>query len=458
MAGRGGVTHGSTHLHLLAVQVVGGICRDSSSEREKALMTAALPNLSALALKPDPTGGDYDDDGLPARKRERDDAWWNEWADEVVADANQSESVSRPVRRRVRRAREAEPSIVLGPQFLALPPEIQREVLIAVVRLPDPCKEIGRFCQVNKEFADMCRNDQDFWKSMFELKFGDEWRFKTAWFRQRYGPTMDSYVSQGFYNNLFKFLCDFVLTNKTIRRAIRELSDGEHTKYGPTNGWHTSAVTDMRNLFAQTHYFNQPIGNWDVSNVTNMSGMFYWAEWFNQPIGGWDVSKVEDMSWMFAMTKFFDQPIGKWDVSNVEDMSSMFEDARLFNQPIGNWDVSSVENMSSMFQATMQFNQPIGDWDVSNVTNMSGMFAHTYKFNQPIGNWDVSNVRNMRAMFADSLEFNQPIDNWDVWWYDKPNMEIMFQDAKQFNQPLDRWSDKIYARRYSHHRHALAAR
>jgi len=183
---------------------------------------------------------------------------------------------------------------------------------------------------------------------------------------------------------------------------------------GNMNGWDTSRVTDMRDMFYWASSFNQPIGNWNVSSVTNMGNMFYQATSFNQSIGDWDVSNVIFMTDMFSGASSFNQPIGNWNVSSVAVMSRMFSYASSFNQPIGNWNVSSVKNMPYMFFGASSFNQPIGNWDVSSVTLMYYMFCWASSFNQPIGDWDVSSVTNMQYMFAYASSFNQPISNWNV--------------------------------------------
>ena len=39
---------------------------------------------------------------------------------------------------------------------------------------------------------------------------------------------------------------------------------------------------------------------WDTSSVTNMTNMFLWNSAFNQPIGARDASRVTDMRHMFS--------------------------------------------------------------------------------------------------------------------------------------------------------------
>ena len=49
----------------------------------------------------------------------------------------------------------------------------------------------------------------------------------------------------------------------------------------PLDGWNTSMVEDMEDLFAYCTVFDQDLNSWDVSKVTNMKGAFRFAEEFN---------------------------------------------------------------------------------------------------------------------------------------------------------------------------------
>ena len=210
----------------------------------------------------------------------------------------------------------------------------------------------------------------------------------------------------------------------------------------PIGNWNTSQVVNIDGMFADSRLFNQPIGNWDTRNVQTMSFMFAGATIFNQPIGNWTTNAVITMVCMFANTTRFNQPIGGWNVSAVRDMVGMFADSRLFNQPIGNWDTGQVRDMRNMFGGAIAFNQPIGTWNTSNVRDMNSMFLGARVFNQPIGNWDTRNVRSMRTMFQDAVAFNQPINTNGNSWNTSlvEDMFGMFISAQVFNQPIGNWN------------------
>lgn len=155
------------------------------------------------------------------------------------------------------------------------------------------------------------------------------------------------------------------MTDETIRTAayiFRYNRQEFTTLYGPINNWDTSAVTDMKSLFASVD------GNFDVSS--------------------WNVSNVKDMSYMFDYARDFNSNLASWDVSNVENMAGMFRDTNAFTgRGLRNWDVSSATSMRNMFYAATAFNTDISSWDVSNVENTGTMFYGATAFNQNLCSW-----------------------------------------------------------------------
>ncbi len=178
---------------------------------------------------------------------------------------------------------------------------------------------------------------------------------------------------------------------------------------GQLEGWDTSHVTDMSEMFAGTT-FDGPLGSWDTSNVAVMRGMFADSE-FNHPVGAWDTSSVTDMSDMFAVARAFDQPIGGWDTGDVTSMARMFQYG-VFDQPVGDWDTSRVVSMNSMFFST-PFDQPIGGWETSRVVDMTQMFGSASAFNQDLSPWCVTLIRSEPFGFDDgAAAWTRRRPNW----------------------------------------------
>ena len=201
------------------------------------------------------------------------------------------------------------------------------------------------------------------------------------------------------------------------------------TKYFPGEGWAgANPITNMQEMFENIF---SPIVNisditsWDTSTVTNMREMFSNTEWFNEDISGWDVSNVTNFRAMFTAGNSgtphtFNQDISGWVTTSAIDMSYMFNNAASFDQDISSWDVSSVTNMERMFTGATAFNNGgvALTWSAgtgtSIVTNMYGMFNRATAFNQDISSWNTISVLYMDNMFNNAAAFNQDISTWNV--------------------------------------------
>ena len=161
---------------------------------------------------------------------------------------------------------------------------------------------------------------------------------------------------------IFPYIRNFPLDNKTIRVAVKDYLEGGElkaviiTKYGKICDWNTTNVTNMSRLFNEYIIFNEDISKWDTSNVTDMGQMFLCCESFDQPIGEWNVSKVTYMNGMFYGAKNFNQDISKWDTSKVTTVNGMFMGAKSFNQTIEEWDTSKVKYAEKMITGAISFN------------------------------------------------------------------------------------------------------
>lgn len=176
------------------------------------------------------------------------------------------------------------------------------------------------------------------------------------------------------------------LTNAELRTQVAAYKSDRtaaEAEYGPIATWDTSAVTNMRGLFAY---------EWDAVDRS-----------FNGDISGWDTSNVVTMAAMFKNCKNFNQDIGAWDTSKVTDMRSAFYHAQVFNKDVGGWDTSSVRNMNFMFSRAKHFNQDLGGWCTAQVTDMSHMFRDARSFDGSLP-WDTSSVPDTDDMFKGSKE------------------------------------------------------
>ncbi len=203
------------------------------------------------------------------------------------------------------------------------------------------------------------------------------------------------------------------------------------------DGWDTSAVTDMADLFDGASGFDSPIGSWDTSHVTDMSGMFANAVAFDQPLGDWNTTRVTTMHGMFDGAAVFNQPVAAWDTAAVTDMSSMFAGATAFDQPVDAWGTGAVVSLANMFNGAYAFDQPLGGWDTHDVTDMSGAFSDATSFDQPLGGWDTGAVTTTSGMFAGATAFDQPLEAWST--DQVTDMSSMFANAVAFDQPLAEW-------------------
>ena len=232
----------------------------------------------------------------------------------------------------------------------------------------------------------------------------------------------------------------------------------------PINNWSINTVSNvsMNSMFMGASIFNRDISNWNMTKVNHIGFMFNTATAFNQPVGNWErtgstLGNVTNMRQTFRFTNFFNQDISNWNVNKVTDFGSMFNAAIAFNNGsnsntnpvtsrigIDGWDINTVSNvnMESMFASASIFNRIVENWNMTKVINTGGMFANALQFNQPISNWERSgsttgNITVMTSMFSGANVFNQPIDNWNVSGV--TSMDYMFQQASAFNQTLSNW-------------------
>jgi surface protein len=134
----------------------------------------------------------------------------------------------------------------------------------------------------------------------------------------------------------------------------------------PINGWNTSSVRTMENMFNQASAFNQYMGFWNTSQVTNMSHMFFSASNFNNGITpNFDFNgffSFQERNTFFSGTRMFPwhratvnlrNQMLYWNTGNVTDMTNMFRGARNF---VNTSLVDYGANMNGSFFVTFQWN------------------------------------------------------------------------------------------------------
>ena len=149
------------------------------------------------------------------------------------------------------------------------------------------------------------------------------------------------------------------LNNESIREAVFKWKTDKAMailKYGHISYWDVSQVTDMSNLFAYQHDFDEDIGQWDVSQVTTMTCMFHEAYNFNHPLNQWNVSNVTNMRQMFSYCVNFNQPLDNWQINpQITNMQCMFYKAEMFNQCLDSWEVNSNCRIEMMFHKALRY-------------------------------------------------------------------------------------------------------
>ena len=222
--------------------------------------------------------------------------------------------------------------------------------------------------------------------------------------------------------------------------------------------WNTSNVTNMSNMFNQALAFNCNIGSWNTIAVVNMETMFFSATNFNNGLTSgtsgtlaWNTAVVTNMSNMFYNASSFNCNIGSWNVSSVANFNSMFRNTTLFNQPLNSWNTQAVTDMEKMFFQATNFNNGLTSglagtlaWNTAAVTIMTDMFGNASSFNCNIGSWNVSSVANFNSMFSGATNFNNggsvAIETWTLKTTGAIDMRSMFINASVFNQPLNGWN------------------
>ena len=243
--------------------------------------------------------------------------------------------------------------------------------------------------------------------------------------------------------------------------------------------WKLSPTANAKNLFAWIGFNAEKVHfdltGWDFSNVKSMEGLFYdfvdacrgsACPTVKLIMDGWNTSGVENMTDLFNHSFYYVKDINLdfsgWDVSSVTNMQRMFAD--FANTSKGTlrlnftgWDTSHVQNMNQMFSRTGcyigEHDYPgsrisligLSDWNVSNVTDMSSMFNNVGRYTESIyigdlSNWNTINVVNMNSMFYDIGYYAKKVDFGSLKVY-ATNIGSMCQFSPALNGTLNIYSN-----------------
>ena len=177
-------------------------------------------------------------------------------------------------------------------------------------------------------------------------------------------------------------------------------------------GFDTSEITNMANMFAGIKADILDVSKFDTRNVRNMAGMFDGAiNLTNLDISKFSTDKVTDMTLMFAnLTKLEQLNVYKFNTNNVASMAGMFEGvSNLTNLDISNFNTDKVTDMALMFAGMTKLEQlDVSNFNTNNTASMAGMFEGVSNLtNLDISNFNTDKVTDMALMFAGMTKLEQ---------------------------------------------------
>ncbi|UXV61840.1 M57 family metalloprotease [Lactococcus cremoris] len=177
-------------------------------------------------------------------------------------------------------------------------------------------------------------------------------------------------------------------------------------------GFDTSEITNMANMFAGIKADILDVSKFDTRNVRNMAGMFDGAiNLTNLDISKFSTDKVTDMTLMFAnLTKLEQLNVSKFNTNNVASMAGIFEGvSNLTNLDISNFNTDKVTDMALMFAGMTKLEQlDVSNFNTNNTASMAGMFEGVSNLtNLDISNFNTDKVTDMALMFAGMTKLEQ---------------------------------------------------
>ena len=171
-------------------------------------------------------------------------------------------------------------------------------------------------------------------------------------------------------------------------------------------GFDTSEITNMANMFAGIKADILDVSKFDTRNVRNMAGMFDGAiNLTNLDISKFSTDKVTDMTLMFAnLTKLEQLNVSKFNTNNVASMAGMFEGvSNLTNLDISNFNTDKVTDMALMFAGMTKLEQlNLSNFSTNGVSITTGMFE------------GASNLKNLKLGLTSQLNTDMNLANVPV--------------------------------------------
>ncbi|AGV72972.1 M57 family metalloprotease [Lactococcus cremoris] len=202
-------------------------------------------------------------------------------------------------------------------------------------------------------------------------------------------------------------------------------------------GFDTSEITNMANMFAGIKADILDVSKFDTRNVRNMAGMFDGAiNLTNLDISKFSTDKVTDMALMFAnLTKLEQLNVSKFNTNNVASMAGMFEGvSNLTNLDISNFNTDKVTDMALMFAGMTKLEQlDVSNFNTNNTASMAGMFEGVSNLtNLDISNFNTDKVTDMALMFAGMTKLEQlDVSNFNT--NNTVRMPGMFEGVSNLN-------------------------
>ena len=177
-------------------------------------------------------------------------------------------------------------------------------------------------------------------------------------------------------------------------------------------GFDTSEITNMANMFAGIKADILDVSKFDTRNVRNMAGMFDGAiNLTNLDISKFSTDKVTDISLIFAFLTNLEQLyVYKFNTNNFVSMAGMFEGvSNLTNLDISNFNTDKVTDMALMFAGMTKLEQlDVSNFNTNNTVRMPGMFEGVSNLtNLDISNFNTDKVTDMARMFAGMTKLEQ---------------------------------------------------